>query len=303
MSNQSAVAPISKNPYDYRHRKILEKPMKKFLSLIIILALAVCGFYVYKHKQADENSAALALVLKQTRGTVVVEREFPAMANLVGFLVHFKNSPTNQAIIYADKRGRYLLMGDIINAKGNNITVEATQKLIHDPLIDEAYYNLKDTHSIYQGKPDAKHLISILIDPNSSLFPLQYQNLITYIDKGDLAVRWILVSYLKPYNDTRAAAILQSKNPVAALALNAKNYNYNSETGGVAPIKHVKAKTKKELVDNWNFMQKYKFSATPVIFMKTDTGKIYVMGGFLMDEMLGNVIKSVTGPKQSSDNG
>ncbi len=272
------------------------------LILIAIIALGIYG-YKYNHESQEiSGNAALALVLKQTKGIVVVEKKFPAIDNLVGFLVHFKNSPTNQAIIYADKQGRYLLMGDIINNKGQNITIEATQKLIHDPLVDQAFYDLKSTHWIYQGKPNAKHMISILIDPNSPLFPLQYEHVITYIDKGDLAVRWILVSYLKPYNDTRAAAILQAKDPDAALALNAKDFNYNSQTGGITPINHVTAQSEKILEDNWNFMQKYKFSGTPVIFMQTKAGKIYVMTGFLMDEMLENVINSVTGPKQVADN-
>lgn len=275
------------------------------LILIPILA-GIIGFYLYQTKATrDDNNylKALSLVLKQTKGIAVVDKQFPATANLVGFLVHFKNSPTNQAIIYADKQGRYLLMGDIINAKGQNITIEATQKLIHDPLMKQAYYDLKDTHSIYQGKANAKHMISILIDPNSSLFPLQYEHVITYIDQGDLAVRWILVSYLKPNNDTRAAAILQSKNPVAALALDAKNYDYKSQTGGIAPVATVTAKSEKILQDNWNFMQNYKFSGTPVIFIKTYSGKIYVVSGFLMDEMLENVIHSVVGPKQAADAG
>lgn len=279
--------------------------MKKAYIFVIafIFVIAVVFEFIYKDHEVSSKAAdpALALVLKQTKGLVVVEKQFKAIDNLEGFLVHFKNSPTNQAIIYADKKGRYMLMGDIVTAKGQNITIEQSHNMIHDPLVDEAFYNLKSTHWIYQGKKNAKHLISILIDPNSPLFPLQYNHVITYIDQGDLAVRWILVSYLKPFGDKRAAAILQAKDPVKALMINEKSYNYKTETGGITPAKNVLPKTKKELEANWNFMQKYKFSGTPVIFMQTKAGKIYVMTGFLMDEMLENVIDSLKSPEQAAD--
>jgi thiol:disulfide interchange protein DsbG len=279
--------------------------MKKAYVFIIAVIFIIAVLFEFIYRDHDVHSKitdpALALVLKQTKDLVVVEKQFRAIDNLEGFLVHFKNSPTNQAIIYADKQGRYMLMGDIVTPEGKNITLEQSHNLIHDPLINEAYYNLKDTHWIYQGKKNAKHLISVLIDPNSPLFPLQYNRLITYIDQGDLAVRWILVSYLKPFGDKHAAAILQAKDPINALLINEKDYNFKTQTGGISPAKAISPKTEKKLEDNWNFMQKYKFSGTPVIFMQTKAGKIYVITGFLMDEMLENVIDSLKSPEQIAD--
>ncbi len=278
--------------------------MKKIILAFIVIALVIATllelFYVNPPKNV-EPEPALALVLKQTKGVAVVEKQFKAVGNLVGFLVHFKNNPTNQAIIYADKQGRYLLMGDIITKKGENLTIKQSHKYIHDELIQKAYDNLNKTHWIYQGKKNAKHLITVLIDPNSPLFPLEYQHLISYVDNGDLAVRWILVSYLKPFGDKRAAAILQAQNQVNALTYNEKQYNYDSQTGGIKPAAHVTRKTQKILEDNWNFMQKYKFSGTPVIFMQTKANQTYVMTGFLMDEMLEQVIDSLKSPKEVQD--
>lgn len=271
-----------------------------FLFLVFAIILSMDVLYLEQLKLFN-NDLALELIKNKTDGAVVIDKEFPAIGNLEGFLVHFKQEPTNDAIIYVDKQGRYMVMGDIIDQQGVNITTQHTAQYIHNPIMINAFNHLYQTHWILQGNSHAKRVITIMIDPNSPIFPLQYEHVVTDVAENDLAVRWILVSYLKPVGgDNIAAAILQAKNPIAALAYNANHYDFHEEMGGIAPVKTVTQYSKRILQDNWNFMQKYKFNQTPIVFYQTLDGKSHILVGFMMDEMLEHLIPSLKVVRRAS---
>lgn len=94
------------------------------------------------------------------------------------------------------------------------------------------YEKVKNLHGILQGSPHAKHLITIIIDPNSAVFPIQHNNLTYDVEHENVAINWVLVNYLKPDGPNTAAAILQAKDPQQALQLNANFYNRFTQTGG-----------------------------------------------------------------------
>ena len=84
---------------------------------------------------------------------------------------------------------------------------------------------------ITQGNPKAPQAI-IIIDPNSNLFPGQWNDLAYDISQGVFSIKWVLVNYLKPTGPNVASDILQANNKIDALDYNAEHYNKKTQTGG-----------------------------------------------------------------------
>tara|TARA_R110000868_G_scaffold410505_4_gene698807 strand:+ start:39302 stop:40132 length:831 start_codon:yes stop_codon:yes gene_type:complete len=273
----------------------LKRTKISLLIMIILISVAWVTWYKVEHS----GDRARLLVEQQTKHLIVIDKEFPAIANLEGFLVHFKDSPDNQAIIYADKQGRYLIMGHIIDNKGMNITMKETSQMIRSPQNIKAYQDAQHLHWILQGTTKAKHVITVIVDPNNPLFPKQYKMLETDVANGEIAVRWVIVNYLKPFGAKTAAAILQAPDPAKALAQAANHYDVKTQSAGIKASMAVKPSTQQQLDSNWNFMQKYKLNSTPISIFKLKNGRVYLVKGLLMDEMLEGVIEDSENNSQS----
>ncbi|MHB8314329.1 MAG: thioredoxin fold domain-containing protein [Acidithiobacillus ferrivorans] len=93
---------------------------------------------------------------------------------------------------------------------------------------------LDHAHWIAQGH--GPHVLYVIFDPNCPYCHVLYDELQPRIHPDQLTVRYVPVGYLAPSSFGKAAAILEAKNPLAALQKNEKGFNVTSHDGAIPEI-------------------------------------------------------------------
>jgi thiol:disulfide interchange protein DsbG len=96
-----------------------------------------------------------------------------------------------------------------------------------------------------------------------------------YYDAG-LQVRWLLISVLRPEEGLKkAAAILEAKDPAAALREHESNY----DEGGITPLAQASAESMATVRANEEIMKKLEAYGIPVVLFKDKSGGVHVTVG------------------------
>ncbi|OCB02619.1 hypothetical protein BBC27_12335 [Acidithiobacillus ferrivorans] len=93
---------------------------------------------------------------------------------------------------------------------------------------------LDHAHWIAQGH--GPHVLYVIFDPNCPYCHVLYDELQPRIQPDQLTVRYVPVGYLAPSSFGKAAAILEAKNPLAAIQKNEKGFNVTSHDGAIPEI-------------------------------------------------------------------
>jgi thiol:disulfide interchange protein DsbG len=78
-----------------------------------------------------------------------------------------------------------------------------------------------------------RRIVYLFFDPNCPSCALLYRNLRPVIEPHDLQIRWVPVAVVNATSLGKAAAILQAKDPLAALRHNEERYHGESYSGGI----------------------------------------------------------------------
>lgn len=237
---------------------------------------------------AQSNLTSAAWINKHYGKAVTIKQHFTAGKNLQGYVVSLKANPASHSIIYSVNNGDYFFIGTVIDKHGKNVSQANAQRYINSPLNKTIFQQAQHLSDIMQGKKNVPQ-VTIIIDPNSNLFPEQWSELAYDISQGAFAVKWVLVNYLKPMGPNVANDILQAKNPLAAMAYNAEHYNKQSQTGGYVKNLPLTQSIKKQLMANWSFVQKYDLYKLPVSILSSNK-HFYVIQGAVMDETLETIV-------------
>lgn len=233
-----------------------------------------------------------SLVQKITNGQIQIVKQFIGPGDLVGLVVV---SPEGQkAVVYADKNAQYIVIGNVITADGQSRTANDTEKYVNSEIAQKAWMNAPKTAWILDGSANAKHVIYAIGDPNCSACHKFYSDTRPYVDKGDLAIRWILVGFLRPSSPGMAMAIMNAKDPGALLKQNESQFNSNKEQGGIKPLENPAADLKAKFDGNMKFMSDHQFTVTPVIIFKDSKGKAHTVMGALPEPQLKELVDSAT---------
>ncbi|PIQ42842.1 MAG: thiol:disulfide interchange protein DsbG [Gammaproteobacteria bacterium CG11_big_fil_rev_8_21_14_0_20_46_22] len=258
---------------------------KTTLSLVLAAALPVAALAA---------NPAQNLVEKLTQGQATIVKSFPGIGNLEGFVVKPTQGQGQETVVFVDKDGLYLIPGPVINANGENATQLAVKQQITDPMAPKVIQAAAKTHWFAQGNPKAPHQAYMLVEPNCIACHMLHQTIQPMIKSGQLYVRWIMVSFLKPSSEGKAAAILSAKDPAKAFNTDEANFNTKTESGSINPLSNVSSEIKNQLKDNMGFMQKYNFISTPVIIYKDKDNKAQIMNGFLPGKAMEKLVDTMT---------
>lgn len=264
-------------------------------SIIALTALGLSANVLAGDNHNAVSSKAKSLVNKIAgSGKIKIDQSFNSIANLDGFVVSKKGAKHSpKAILYVDQKGRYLVSGNIISAKGQNVTQKDHQQYISAKKAPKILKQAKDTHYFQEGKKDAPHKAYILVEPNCSACHILYEHIHSYIKQGKLAVRWIPVAFRKQSSMGKAAAILTSDNPGKALAKNEKGFDNQTETGAIKAKQDVSDAVKKKIKSNMQFMMSNDIRVTPVAIYQDQSGKAQMMRGFPGEKALKQKIHSM----------
>jgi thiol:disulfide interchange protein DsbG len=131
-----------------------------------------------------------------------------------------------------------------------------------------------------------------VFDPNCGYCQLLYKNLQTFIAPYNLQLRWIPVAIVDATSLGKAAAIMQAKDPKAALDNNEAHYNTNTYTGGISeeiPF----AGTEARLRVNEALLNQVGIPVVPTMLFQAKSGEAMVIQGALSPIALRKVLDRV----------
>lgn len=235
------------------------------------------------------------LINQITHGNAVILNQFNAVGNLQGFVIQSSHD-SNQSIIYADNQGRYVVFGTLIGADGHNISEQNFQQYIAPQSANVAFSYIGSTAWIQQGSNTAPHQMYVIFDPNCIFCHRLYEALQPFIQKGQLAVRWLPVAFLKASSTGKAYALLSSPKPLDMLEQNEKNFNEATEDGGIPPLNTPSAAVQQQLQNNMAFLTEAQITAAPALLYKTNNGSAKLDMGMIdpgkLKDLINNVGKS-----------
>ncbi|WP_163098243.1 thiol:disulfide interchange protein DsbG [Acidithiobacillus ferrianus] len=198
-----------------------------------------------------------------THGRAKADKVFSGPGGLTGVEVDFDGHKT-VAFITAD--GKYLVAGPVLNAQGNDQGHAAMIRLGLVPKPMRASALAKETvHAdsfvLGTGGPE----ITAFVDPNCIFCHKFYERAQPLIAAGKLRIRYLVVGFLKPSSEAKAAAILGAPNPAAAMAENEKGFVEATEEGGIQPDEHASAATISAVRDNTRLLSESGEIATPTL--------------------------------------
>lgn len=264
--------------------------MKKTL-LTGLIATSVL-FTSTSFAEAAANPAELALIKKIGQDKLSVLSTFQGPGNLQGFVLEPEGG--QPMIMYVDEKGEYAVYGTVINKDGLNLTEQDTEQYVKKYTAIKIADNLAETTPIKEGSDDAPYKLIVVADPNCSACNYSYNAMKPFIDKGELQVNWVLVYFVRPDSQAKAAAIMNAKDPGKAMAENEAGFDMKTEEGGIAPLTTIPQALKDELEGNMKFMRDTGISSTPTIIYYTKEGELKFiagapsdMGAFLQKETPG----------------
>jgi thiol:disulfide interchange protein DsbG len=249
------------------------------------------------------TSPGAKLINKVAKGQLAIIKKFKAVADLTGYVVESKGSNSRKMIVYSNKSGKYLFIGNIISSEGQNMTQSYTQKYINAGVAKSAYAEVSSLSWFAEGSNKASHKVYIVIDPNCIFCHEEYDLVQPLIKAGKLQVRWVPVGFLKPTSKGKAAAILAAstnKKRVAMLMKDETSFNVQEEEGALTPLANnnsmVNAAAFSKVEKNTSFFNKYvsTFIGTPVILYKNKEGSPELFLGLAREDQLNEIVKNMS---------
>jgi thiol:disulfide interchange protein DsbG len=264
--------------------------MKKILAATIGLSFAISGF---------ANPTGEHLIQTVSKGQLVVTKSFSTPFGLTGYVAHPKGSQQGM-VMYTDTSGKYLMVGNVVDAQGVNYTQKYTEQYVTNPTAAVAYKQLETAHWFTDGNDNAPHKMYVLIDPNCIYCHLLFKELRPLIDAGKLQVRWVPVGFLKPTSLGKAAALLHAgsdTDSVTLLKQDEANFDQQQEEGGIAPLQQGQGGMSVNLAfsriqSNNAFFKRY-LQGTPAIFYKDDKGQVHLIPSYIDQKQLDKVLPQV----------
>lgn len=149
---------------------------------------------------------------------------------------------------------------------------------------------------IPQGK--GPRLLYVFIDANCPYCHELFIALSSKAGKNGLQVRWVPVAVLAPSSVTKAAAILQANDRLAALRENELNYGKGptGQGGGIAPAKDVLPATSAILNANNALLGATRSPGVPTLLYRDKQGNAMLVVGPPDAQQLSHILASVGNP-------
>lgn len=135
---------------------------------------------------------------------------------------------------------------------------------------------LSKSAAVIDGK--GHRTVYVFVDPNCPYCRMVYEGLQPLMKSYDLRVHWIPVAILGPTSPGKAAAILEAKDPSAALRYNETHYNMDTHSGGIAET-IPSAATEAKLKANAALLNKLGSDVVPTLLFETKTGRLGMVRG------------------------
>lgn len=125
-----------------------------------------------------------------------------------------------------------------------------------------------------------RRVVYVFFDPNCPSCQLLYRNLRTFVAAHGLQVRWIPVAIVNATSEGKAAAILQARDPHAALRRNEEHYRSENSSGGIEEDIPSRA-TEQKLRANEQLLNRLDIPVVPSMLFADKQGHAVLIQGAL----------------------
>lgn len=213
------------------------------------------------------------------------------MASLISMSIEYMTTTHRSNLALRQKltrAGRLASVGLLLALLMVQITWAAGGKT-HSRL-DGALAAISKATWVAQGQ--GNKIIYVFFDPNCAYCPILYKNLQPLITPHALQLRWIPVAILDATSLGKAAAILQAKDPKAALDFNEAHYNTQAYTGSIAE-EIPSSVTEARLRSNAALLEQVGIPVVPTMLFHAKSGEAMIIQGALSPVALKKVLDRV----------
>jgi len=248
------------------------KPLPYLLAGVSLLALPMA--------QAEELPQAIKAV--ESRGAEVVG-SFDAPGGLKGYAARYNGQGM---ALYLTPDGEHVLIGSLLDAKGEDLTRAHLEKLVYEPLGKEMWTRMENSTWIADGKADAPRIIYMFSDPNCPYCNMFWKQARPWVESGKVQLRHIMVGMLRADSAGKSAALLSAKDPQAAL----NEHETAGKASKLKALEKIPAALEKQLTDNLMLMSELGAQATPAIFYLDDNGRLQQHQGAPQPDALADIM-------------
>lgn len=159
---------------------------------------------------------------------------------------------------------------------------------------------LQSTHWIAEGSARPQHVLYVFVDANCPYCHQLWIALQPYYRDG-LQVREVLVGIIGPSSPGKAAAILDSRDPSAAMRRNELQWGSRGDGGGgIAPLAQPGPADTEVLSHDLTLLQAFGFQGTPGIVYFDVQGRAHGADGLPSGPQLAQIVHVASAPLSAS---
>jgi thiol:disulfide interchange protein DsbG len=228
------------------------------------LTALLCTLMAAPLAQAQEWPAPIKAV--EARGLEIIQ-PFDAPDGLKGYAARYNGEGVS---LYLTADGQHVLIGTLLNAKGEDLSQQPLDKLVYEPMAKEKLSKLERSTWIADGSAQAPRIIYMFSDPNCPYCTMFWKQARPWVEAGDVQIRHVMVGILRQDSVEKAAALLNAKDKQAAL--------HEHESAGKASklqgLKKIPEVIQEQIDGNLSLMTELGVSATPAIFYTDENGQL-----------------------------
>ena len=253
------------------------------LRHLLTLTLGAALLHLPSAQAAEELPEAIKKI--EAKGAKIVG-QFDAPDGLRGYAAQYQN---RGMALYLTPDGKHVLLGNLYDADGNDLTTAPLQKLVYAPMAKEVWGKMEASNWIADGKKDAPRIVYLFSDPNCPYCNVFWEQARPWVKAGKVQLRHIMVGIIREDSPGKSAALLAAKDPGKAL----EEHEKAGKLSSLKALKEVPPAIQAKLAANMQLMEDLELQATPAIFYMDDKGELQQQQGAPSPDKLAKIL----GPK------
>ena len=179
-----------------------------------------------------------------------------------------------------------------VHAAQKNDPTQTTRATTREQRVNTIFADISQATWIRDGK--SAHVIYVFFDPNCPYCHKVYDLLRPQVQRGEVELRWVPTGKLMTTSLGKAAAMLEDKDPTAALARNERDFSQETGSfGGIEEEPLPREDTLRRLEANYALLKRSGNDAVPALLYRTKEGKVNLLVGAPPATTLDAVVKSL----------
>ncbi len=203
-------------------------------------------------------------------------KQIPAPTGLTGWVGHNNQHP---ATVFIANDEQYYIVGDLYNAKGTNLSLDAINEHAKDAVLDDVWKTLEKSTWIQDGPKNAPRIVYVFSDPNCPYCHKFWQQARPWVNAGKVQLRHIQVGVIREESRAQVASLLMSKDPEAVFT----EMNKNKGKKSLKQAETIPTEIADKIDFNQGLMDKYGFFSTPSMVWRDSQGAFQSAQGMPKD--------------------